>query len=98
MKKKPQHIHKTSRAQRNKGKVKREKGSNALKMHLRPFPIINHPNQAAILNPRGANMRSRATLFATALPFSREMAPITAYIVWARTRSIPELSRLLGYT
>lgn len=46
MKKKPQHIHKTSRAQRNKGKVKREKGSNALKMHLRPFPINQSPKSS----------------------------------------------------
>lgn len=62
----------------------------------------NHPqkmlNQAVILNPNGANIRSRATSFATCPPFSSDTAPTTAYIVCARTSSKPELARFWGCT
>lgn len=49
------------------------------------------------LIPKGSSIRSCASLLATSPPFSNETAPMTAYMVCARTSSSPDAMRLSGY-
>jgi hypothetical protein len=73
------------------------------RIHAKPnnllafFPSHASKGWVSHLRPRGLNILSRVTRFATSPPRCRAMAPMIEYKVCARTTSTPEVLRLSDF-